>query len=239
MSDTNVQEQSVVDPEGTAETGEAASEEIKPAKVGKQPHDCYCQTYEVYGDTDDEVFTTGCNQTTLSTFAQGHDARLVSFLVSSHFDGPYKIRQAGSDGKYINFDTPELAVQSVSQPLANKARAATENYQAKLDLKAQRTKEREDAKAAKAKEKADKAAAAAAAKEAKKNEPKATGAEVVAGSHEGERSALQPGEAMIKVGRFEYRATVDGDGVATYVDGKGQAQTVERDGYKLLEAATA
>lgn len=218
------------------QTAEATPAEEKPAKIVKQPRTCYCQAFEVYGETEDETFTTGCTQTTKSTFAQGHDAQLVSFLVSSYFDG-YKIRQATEQGM-VNHDTPESAARTASEALGNKAKYATENAKARLDAKTAREAEKEKKKAERKAEAERKAAEKAAAAEAKKAQPKATGAEVV--STEGQGLPLAEGESRIKVGKFEYNAVIDEDGNAAYVDGKGEQQLVERDGYRLLqEAGTA
>lgn len=216
---------------------EVATEE-KPAKAAPAKHPCACQFYEVYGvdeagnPKDDEVFTTGCNATTGSVFAQGHDARLVSFLVDGKGDG-YSIRHV-KDGHTKSFDTPGDAVSDISNALQTKAEKAWANKQEKLNGAAERKAAREALKAKKAKEKADAAEAKKAAAEAKKAGPKATGAEVVAGSSEGDQAELQPGQAIIKVGKFEYLANVTGDGTAIYTDGAGAEQAVERDGYRVL-----
>lgn len=215
--------------EQTEET-EAPAEE-KAAPKGKQPHDCLCQSYEVADPKDaDSVFTTGCEQTTKSVFAQGHDARLVSFLVDGHFDG-YQLRQI-VDGKTTVYAVPADAVAHVSAPLKAKAEKATDNRtarnQAKADAAADREKKKAEKKAAKEKAAAEKAAA----KEA--NAPKATGAEVVAGSTEGDQTPLAEGEVKIKVGRWEYNATIDDEGNAHYVDGSGEEQVRAPGVFQLL-----
>lgn len=236
---TDVQEQSVADTEGT---NEQAKPEGKAPKV-KQARACYCSAFEVYRDgSDDEVFTTGCTQTTYGTFAQGHDARLVSFLVDGHMDG-YQIRAVGSDGKHIRFTTPEAAARTASEALGNKAATATANRtvktQADADKKAEREKAKQERQAAKEAAKAEKAAKAAAAKAEKAAAgPKKTGAEVVAGSSEGDPAEQPEGTTKIKVGRWEYDAIIDPETeVAIYVDGKGEQVEVERDGYRLLQDA--
>ena len=224
----------VVDAENQEQTEEAP----KPTKVIKQPQPCYCRTYEVADKEDpDSVFSTGCSGETKSMFAQGHDARLVSFLVDGHFDG-YVIRQVLPDGdktRTVVHDTPADAVAHISEALAEKANKATLNRRAKIAGAAERQAAREALKAqraeAKAKARAEKEAAKAAAKEAG---PKATGAEVVAGSKSGDLPELPEGHARIKVGKFEYVAAIDDEGNATYVDGAGDKQTINRDGYRLL-----
>lgn len=215
-----------------------AEQTPKPVKAPRVPRACHCQTYEVADPKDaDSVFATGCTQTTGATFAQGHDARLVSFLVDGYFDG-YQIRQAlpgETSSTTVVHDTPADAVKAVSEALAEKANKATLNRKAQRDGVAERKAARD---ALKAKKLADKEAAAkareAAKAEAKAAGPKATGAEVVAGSVTGDVAPLEAGQARIKVGKFEYAAEVDDEGNATYVDGAGDKQTVNRDGYRLL-----
>lgn len=235
MSDTEVQGQSVADPEGT-NAGETQTEEKAP-KVDPT-HACLCSTYELVDRKDpDSLFSTGCSQTTKSQFAQGHDAKLVSFLVEGFMDG-YAIRQL-VDGKYVSRVTPEEAARVASTKLGDKAAAATQNATDRQAVKDARAKEREAAKAKKAEEKAARDAKKAEEKATKANEPKAVGAEVIAGSSEGDQSTPAEGQVKIKVGRWEYNATIDGEGNASYVDGSGAAQTVERDGYRLLETVQA
>ncbi len=243
MSDTetvpDVQEQSVADPEGTNET--APAEQPKAPKIDPT-HACLCSTYELVDRKDaDTVFNTGCTQTTKSVFAQGHDARLVSFLVEGFMDG-YGIRQL-IEGKYVQHATPADAAGVASAKLRAKAEAATQNATDRQSVKDAKNQEREEAKAKKAAEKAERDAKKAeekAAKAAEKaNAPKAVGAEVVAGTSEGDQTALAEGQTKIKVGRWEYNATIDDAGNATYLDGAGATQTVERDGYRLLETAQA
>lgn len=214
---------------GTTEEQAAKAEALepaKPAKVVKEPNPCYCQAFEVRGKDEDEVFATGCEATTKSTFAQGHDARLVSFLVDGYFDG-YTLHTV-VNGTHASYATPEDAARTASEPLAQKAKKATENRKAKLDAKT-------EAAAAKEKVKAEKAAAKLKAA-ADKAAAKKNGGEVVAGSQTGDLPELAEGQARIKVGRYEYVATVDESGVATYTDGKGETQTRERDGYQLLQS---
>lgn len=224
--------------------GEAAeaAKAPQPAKIVAQPHNCLCQSYELVGKEDqDEVFQTECGQTTKSTFAQGHDARLVSFLVDGHFDG-YAIRQT-VNGKATSFATPAEAVAHVSEALKGKAEKATTNRSEKDAAKKAAKDERESKKAVRqadaAKKKADAAAAKEAAKADKAKAPKAVGAQVVAGSREGTEPQLAEGQAVIKVGKFEFVAQVAEDGTATYIDGSGAEQTRERDGYQLLRSYEA
>jgi len=242
MTDTEQTEAPVAEsPEATAA---AEAETPKVDRNALKP--CFCGYFEVGNfdpdveDKDAEIFSTGCTQQTKRTFAQGHDARLVSFLVDGYFDG-YDLRLV-EGGVAISFSDPAGAAARASDALRDKAAKATETRQLKNDAAATRKLEREGKKAAtaeaKAAAKAEKEAAAARAK-AEKAEAKAKTqqAEVVAGSREGDVPDAPEGTVKIKVGRWEYNATIDPEsGAATFTDGKGEEQTVERDGYRLLAA---
>lgn len=249
MTDTDVAPETPAEPTETPAEPTEATATPKVAKDTTKP--CFCSYFEVgdfdpakVGTDEEEIFTTGCEQTTKRVFAQGHDARLVSFLVDGHFDG-YSIRLV-QDGKAVNFKTPGEAAARASDSLRDKALAATNNRAAKLAEKqvqkaqreADRAKKAQDAADAKAKKAADKQAAADAKKAdaaATKDKPQV---EVVAGSAEGDVPALPEGVVKIKVGRWEYDATIDGEtGDASFVDGKGDPQTINRDGYRILQDA--
>lgn len=223
-------------------TDTQAPEAEKPAKTPKvdPTKPCLCQQFEIADPkAPEDVFGTGCEQTTKSKFAQGHDAGLVSFLVKGVKDGYTTIARV-VDGVRTTHATPADAVRAISEPLAKKAEAASANAAKREADKVANAEKREQAKATRRAEADKKKAEKAAAAEAKKNEPKATGAEVAAGSAEGDARALRPGEVRIKVGRWEYVATQNADGGVTFTDGKGEVQTRgEGDGYTVLETYQA
>jgi hypothetical protein len=233
----------VIETEQVDESQELAEAQVETEAAPKINRNvdkpCLCSFYEVgnYEEGSDEVFTTGCEQKTKRTFAQGHDARLVSFLVDGYFDG-YDIRLVDG-GVATTFATPGEAARVASESLGDKATKATENRRVKRDSADLKKAEREAAKAEKAKEKAEKAEAKAKEKAEKAEAAKSTPqVEVVAGSHEGDVPELPEGVVKIKVGRWEYDATIDPEtGAASYIDGKGDEQTTERDGYRLLQNA--
>lgn len=237
MSDTQTVEPGTTE-EQVAEV-EALENAEAPKVIKNLPKACYCSFFEVFGAEEDEVFSTGCTQETKSTFAQGHDARLVSFLVDGHFDG-YSLRLV-KNGVSTGFSTPTEAAVTASAALGVKAEKATANRQARLDEKNAKAGEREAAKAAKAAEAAKKKAEKAAAKEKAAADkaaaaPREVGAKVVEGSQEGGPllPPVEAGPAKIKVGRWEYDAEIDENGVATFTNGAGEVQTVERDGFRVL-----
>lgn len=88
---------------------------------------CTCRSFEAGtrtevtgGDVDfTDVRTTGCTASTTRLFAQGHDAKLVSFLVAAELDGLEiaLVDQGSSWGR------AEDAARTISDALAIKAAA--------------------------------------------------------------------------------------------------------------------
>lgn len=216
------------------EAANTATEE-KPAKAPKvvaEPKRCACSEFEVGDGTDDGTYTTGCEQTTGRTFAQGHDARLVSFLVDAEWDG-YPIRKLVEGAQPTTFTGAEAAAGSISEALRQKAAKALANRQAKREEKDAKAKEREAAKAAKAQEKE----AAKAAKAKEKEEAKAAAKSEDAPKDVPVKVEEHAGPARIKVGRREFDAMIGEDGSAVYTDASNVEQKIERDGYRLLSNA--
>lgn len=210
-----------------------------PAPIAKkkaEPHACFCGAFELNDPADESgesTFTTGCESTTVRMFAQGHDARLVSFLVSGHADG-YEIRVADENGNVRKLGGPVEAAALASPALEAKAAKALRNRETR---EAEKTKRIADREAAKARREADKKAAKEAKdaeKAAKAQAPREVPVRVADGSAEGD--AVVEGTTRIKVGRHEYDATLDDEGTATYTDKSGAEHTIERDGYRLLTA---
>lgn len=232
MSDTET-----VEPGTTEEQAQAvaAMEPAKEKAVRVDPtKPCLCSYFEVSDpadETGDSTFTTGCEQTTKRTFAQGHDARLVSFLVDYKLDG-YEISFI-KDGVKQGFNTPADAAALGSEALQVKAAKAYENGLAKIAAKKAKADDRETIKAAKAAEKAAKKEAAEKLKAEKAAAPKDDKVKVVEGSQEGD-APVAARASKIKVGRYEFDAEIDAEGAATFTDRGGNVQTIERDGYRLL-----
>ncbi len=119
---------------------------------------CYCSNFEfitdettVNGQPEIESYTTNCTQATTRVFAQGHDAKLVGFLVRAELAGE-EIR-INNGGVVHSWGNAVLAALAISEPLAAKA-------QAQLDAARARIAKREAREAAKtARASAKKAAA--------------------------------------------------------------------------------
>jgi hypothetical protein len=216
--------------EMTDTTTEAPAE--KPAKAVPAPRACICSRFEIGSDGARE--TTGCRQESIRGFAQGHDAKLASFLVTAYAENQ-EIRENTPEGTKVHA-TPSAAVADVSAALQTKVERMTENAVSKRDARLAREAARAQAKAereAEAQRKKDE-------REAKKNEakpPREVGAKVAEGT------VVSDGPSrfsIIKVGRHEYEADIDPNTkVATYRDQEGVEQTREEGAYRLRKLADA
>ncbi len=144
-----------------------------------------------------EDYGTDCTQTTTNVFAQGHDAKLVGFLVRAEL-AEEEIAQV-SGGVRHTFSGAVHAAGTVSDALALKAAAQLDAARARLAKKAARKAATEARKSAKA---------------VKAVEPTTR-------------------EARIKVGRWEYDATIDlATGEATHTRKLGGTRTLALGEYK-------
>lgn len=115
---------------------------------------CSCRLFEAGrrvdvagGDVDFiDVVTTGCKASTTRLFAQGHDAKLVSFLVAAEMDGlEIALVDQGS-----SWARAEDAARTISDALAVKAADMVRGAVAKAVAKAARDKGKAEVKARKA-----------------------------------------------------------------------------------------
>ncbi len=205
--------------------------EQKPAPAKAQPQACICSRFEI--GTDGVRETTNCTQESIRGFAQGHDAKLASFLVTAHVENQ-EIRENTPTGVRVHA-TPSDAMADISASLQTKVERMTANATAKRDARLDREAKRAEAKAAReaeAKRKKDEKAA----KKAEAKPPREVGAQVAEGSAEGDLPASP--FATIKVGRYEFEADIDPETkVATYRDQDGAEQTREEGAYRLLKEA--
>jgi len=103
-------------------------------------HACSCRSFEAgtrvdlpNGDVDFvDVRTTGCNASTTRLFAQGHDAKLVSFLVAAELDN----LEIALVGQGSSWGRAEDVARTISDALAIKAATMVETAQAKAAKKA-------------------------------------------------------------------------------------------------------
>jgi hypothetical protein len=103
-------------------------------------HACNCRNFEAGnridvegGDVDFvDVRTTGCNASTTRLFAQGHDAKLVSFLVAAELDN----LEIALVGQGSSWGRAEDAARTISDALAIKAANMIATAQAKAAKKA-------------------------------------------------------------------------------------------------------
>lgn len=208
------------------------SETATTQKARRQLKRCACSDFEVGITTDGPdgpgsepqvtIETTGCNRQTKLTFAQGHDAKLVSFLVKAELERK-EIRWGRAGGTLISTDEAVGALRHISDALAIKAEKA---LVAALDKKVAR-ETREQAKAKRRQE-----------REAKST--KAMPREVPVRVIEPDPQVTQPlppvesvgRSAKIKVGRWEYDAVIDNEtGAASYSSKSGGFKTVKQGQY--------
>ena len=109
---------------------------------------CTCRSFEfgVFDVDTDEDYTTDCNQTTTRVFAQGHDAKLVGFMVRAELAGQ-EIRRGS-----IHYAGAVQAAASISEALAAKAQAQLDAAKARLAKGAAREAAKAARKSAKAAE---------------------------------------------------------------------------------------
>lgn len=117
----------------------------KPTAARKL-RNCLCQTFEfgVFDVETDDDYGTDCNQTTYNQFAQGHDAKLVGYMVRAELAGQ-EIRQGTH-----TFASAVQAAGSISGALALKAQAQLDAAKARLAKAAAREASRTARKSAKA-----------------------------------------------------------------------------------------
>lgn len=165
-------------------------------------HRCECAAWSFDLDVDrEDDYTTGCQAMTIRTFAQGHDAKLVGFMVRAEIQG-HDISKA-EGGMLVTYNNAVLAAASISNALAVKVEG---------QLEAARTRIR-------------KAAVKKLVAPVTKKEIAIAVAQV-----EAEKAEVDPAptsrEARIKVGRWTYQASIQTEtGEATYATKLGGTKT--------------
>ncbi|MCX4612122.1 hypothetical protein [Streptomyces mirabilis] len=174
---------------------------------------CECSRYSVLvnvreadnGDlTWDEELTTGCEAGARKQFAQGHDAKLKSFLIRAGAAGHEVCRDDG--GVVVSGDAATHAQQYT---FGHMVAAGIERAEAKAAKKAERLA---------AKEKAHKEALTRyAARQTRKIQAKLA------------KQAAEPKTVKAKVGRWMYEGTTSqGGSLFTYRDAKGNEKTAAK-----------
>lgn len=114
--------------------------------------ECACQSFE-FGEFDGEnesavSYHTQCGQTTTRIFAQGHDAKLVGFLVRAELAAE-EIRQ-NQGGVVYTFPGAVAAAGAISSALAAKTQAQLDAAKARLAKAAAREASKAARRSAKA-----------------------------------------------------------------------------------------
>lgn len=185
---------------------------------------CTCRNFEAGtrvdvagGDVDFiNVRTTGCKASTTRLFAQGHDAKLVSFLVQAELDN----LEIALTGQGSSWGRAQDAAFTVSLALSEKAAKMIETARAKQAAKA--SKPARESRAFRT---------GAARTQTPETTPTArmirTEAEV--------KPEAKQVPARIKVGRWTYDATINSEnGDATYTRKLGGEQTISRVEYTVV-----
>lgn len=207
---------------------------------------CACSNFEAHTRNEDpnqiEILGTGCTRQTPRTFAQGHDAKLVSFLVAAELAN-LDIHSGRNSGVLRSHDGAYEAALAISDALGVKAERAINTQLAKI-AKA------EARRAEKANRAAERAALAQAKADGKRQQAEDAAEEPtidelieqvdeaidVADGWIGatETATAEPAVVRIKVGRWEYDAILNDDWSATYTSKSDQVITVDKDAYTLL-----
>lgn len=177
--------------------------------------------------------TTGCTATTTRTFAPGHDAKLKALLIRG---GIQDLEIVWSNGGVNHYYTS--AVEAASQY------GFAHMVQIGIERGATKAAARKDRKAA-----APRAPKVSADERAAKltktlaEMPRVVGARVVAAIAPAAAAAVEPvapqtpaksDEVQIKVGRWEYAATIDAKGDAHYTNAKGAKGVAVKGVFKLV-----
>lgn len=193
---------------------------------------CLCSTFEIVtrefelenGQPDYEAETTGCTSWTAREFAPGHDAKLKALLIRAGINGWDVRRNLGgmvaiSDAQKAasDFAFAYMVDQGITRGRAKAAAKADRNA-----AKAERPKTGRVAR------KVGKPAVAPAASTREHIVAAIAATETV------EIPAEAPATTQIKVGRWEYAATIDAAGDAHYTSGKGAAAVAVKGTYKLV-----
>lgn len=190
-------------------------------KTAVEPTPCLCSHYEIVvrefetpDGPDYDAESTGCVSTTGREFAPGHDAKLKALLID-----------AGVRGLQVRYNGGGSATLGAAE---NMAAGFAFSYMVINGIERGRAKA-----AAKAERKAAKADRPAKTRKAKAAAPAAsTDGHVVAVVAETPAQEA-PATVQIKVGRWEYSATIDEAGDAHYNTAKGDAAVAVKGVYKL------
>jgi hypothetical protein len=212
----------------------------KTPAAAKALSNCACSEFEIGitteedGQPDFDGSNTECSSTTRRVFSPGHDARLKSLLIRAGVEGLEVRHNSG-----ITYGDPVSAARQFG--FAEMVAAGIQRSIAKAAAKAEKANAPKAARKPAAKKNKEAAAERAAALTAKMAEVagKVTIAETPAPVAEPiveaapEVTEAPAGTVRIKLGRWEYSATIAANGDANYSDAKGNARVAVEGNYKL------
>jgi len=209
------------------------SKTAAPAVAPAVEKDCLCGKYEIVveefenenGEPDYRSEDTGCNARTTRDFAPGHDAKLKSLLIS-----------AGARGLDVRYNGGGSATTGSAE---NAARGFAFAYMVIKGIEAARTKaevrqNRAAAKKTAAPKKTTKQASQDRAAALTEKMAIKTAAAPVVTETPTAPAPVAPATTRIKVGRWEYDATVAANGDATFTNKAGAEMVAVAGTYKAL-----
>lgn len=203
---------------------------------------CECSKWEIGNTIDSEIDggqpefvgeTTGCSATTTRTFAPGHDAKLKALLISGGVQGLEIVWSNGG----VNHTFSDAATAAAQYGFASMVQAGVERGKEKAAARKTRKATAPRAPKVSADERAAKLTKTLA------EMPRVVGARVVATIAPAAAAAVEPvapqapaksDEVQIKVGRWEYAATIDAKGDAHYTNAKGVKGVAVKGVFKLV-----
>lgn len=195
--------------------------------MAKKYHPCKCSEYKFWYENMEH--TTKCNKTTTRIFSQGHDARLKSFLIQAALREVSVTRVSAEDGDDLM--RPALA-HADDFGFGHMVHKAVTRHRDKLAEKAIQSDLAESADPNET-ESAEQDNAEIATPDSRETEPKGPPpkAKMPKAAKMSEGGVRR---AKIKVGRWEYSAMIDDDGIAEYYDKKGDVKVKNQGEYTIV-----
>lgn len=196
---------------------------------------CACRRFyavEVV-DGDERSYSTGCLRETNNIFAQGHDAKLVSFLVKADVCGDEIWQYGSGDGHETKLAGAQSAAATISAELAAKAERAVLNALDKISARVG-GKSADVAKAAKAQAAAPKKVAVKVVSDAVE-QLKDMGEPVLSALAPAVGALAEDRRVVGKVGRWTYEGFELTTGGFSYTTNSGEAKTAEAGKWTKIE----
>jgi hypothetical protein len=258
--DTEDDEQDAATEDDEQDAATEAPKTAKPRTRAGSLQKCMCSQFVAVargdGEDDnaqaaDEERTTGCDKMTNRIFAQGHDAKLVSFLVRAEIDGleifhqpegaafrtsRHAVTAAGLVSDGLRDKARRALTKAIEKSIAREARETTRAARAQERVEAKAAREARRAEIAKASEEKRARNAEFVARQAgAANKTKVVEGSVTADPQPGDVpvSELDPANTdqwqrmakKVRVGRWTYSGLPQEDGSLRYLNTAGQMKS--------------